>query len=602
MYICVGCIPTSSPDLGVFVFQFQYQPTAQASYRSAVRMARDVVADIGEEAAAASGGLIELARISEHCSERDGHTLLAKKAGLRLPLPLTELQVGDLNFPVLELKEWGQFLADKHCLHALVGLARPNLQREEDILHSFWCQFESVYPRHQVFARFKAGLCNDRQTYPLLFHADEGRGRRRQAFLVSNFHSALGRGTQQQAKCTSYIRLRLNFEGSTLTTRMLHSACPKKLLQEPGVFNAVMENAAQNALHMINHGIVQSRTGRRIWFCVLNVCGDWPFLHKCGQLSRSFNNVPKKLSDPPRGICHRCKAGCEGIPWETIHEREPRWMQTIFSESAFSSLPPFCQLLHTPGEEEGLFAFDTFHAWHLGVGKSFTGSCLVLLSQHCEGSNVEARFQGLEQHFFHWCETHQESPSLIRLTRETVQWSSTSDFPQGGWFKGSATTVLCRYLEDILHAYSWDDEPMLQKAAEAVTAINECFRGLYTSNVFIPAADSVRIAENGLRFLRRMAWLAKEASRQGQNLWLLTPKAHILHHLFLEDMLVPGLADRTTINPLTFCCQQDEDFIGKVSRTSRKVDPRVVSKRCIQRFLKSAYDEYIRAKYIIKSS
>ena len=61
------------------------------SYRSAIRTARGVVQDLGEQVAKTSGGLTELARCSEAHSERDGRTVIAKKFGLALPIEFSNL-------------------------------------------------------------------------------------------------------------------------------------------------------------------------------------------------------------------------------------------------------------------------------------------------------------------------------------------------------------------------------------------------------------------------------------------------------------------------------------------------------------------------------
>ena len=258
------------------------------------------------------------------------------------------------------------------------------------------------------------------------------------------------------------------------------------------------------------------------------------------------------------------------------------------------------RLLFVPGKEEGILAYDFFHGFHLGIGKNFVGSCFALLSDHFPGNNIEDRFQALEQHFFAWCHTAKQIPTITRLTKDTIQWGSRQDFPSGNWFKASVTTTFCRYLEHVLTTQNWQHEPMLEKAGEAVTAMNFCLSSLYASDVFVePPARAIDIAEHGLKFLRRLQWLAKDAIKCGQALWLLTPKCHIIHHLLLEDMLIPALRGISPCNPLSFSVQQDEDFIGKASRLSRKVDPRTCSKRCIERYLCSAYAEYVKIKFIV---
>ena len=231
------------------------------------------------------------------------------------------------------------------------------------------------------------------------------------------------------------------------------------------------------------------------------------------------------------------------------------------------------RLLCVPGKEEGILAYDFFHGFHLGIGKNFVGSCLALLSDHFPGNNIEDRFQALEQHFFAWCHTAKQLPTITRLTKDTIQWGSRQDFPSGNWFKASVTTTFCRYLEHVLTTQNWQHEPMLEKAGEAVTAMNFCLSSLYASDVFVePPARAIDIAEHGLKFLRRLQWLAKDAIKCGQALWLLTPKCHIIHHLLLEDMLIPALRGLSPCNPLSFSVQQDDNFIGKASRKGRSTN------------------------------
>ena len=431
-------------DLGMCVTL--YVLCAEASYRAAIFTARNVVEDIGATAAASSGGLLELSKVSEHHSERDGFRLLADKCGLALPVPLTTLPE---RVHVLRLRDWASMLAQKHILHMLVGLRDRDLDHEHAILESFWRHFKALFPEHQVFAKFEQGL-NPRTCYPILYHGDEGRGRRRQSVLICNWHSVLGRGTMEQikGKCfRHYVKLRMNFVGSSLVTRMLHAVCPKKLHQDPAIFQAIANAAASEAEFMVNEGIIEPYTNRQIHMAVLNVCGDWAFLHKIGSLKRSFNNVPKKLGDHQTGICHRCCAGAPGIPWELLHERDPLWLHTTFSACAFVRIPEICRFLHVPGEEERLLAFDLFHCFHLGVGKSVVGSALALLSQHSPGRNVDERVMDLEASFFAWCQSHGHSPVLTRLTKETILWPTTGDFPQASWYKPSLTTTFCKFLE-----------------------------------------------------------------------------------------------------------------------------------------------------------
>ena len=147
----------------------------------------------------------------------------------------------------------------------LVGLAKPDLQRETDICQTFWAKYKQLQPDHQIFQRLEAGSLDPKFTFPLVYHGDEGRGRRRLPFLVCNYHSLLGKGTQEQrGQHRSYLKLRMNFKGNSLVTRRLHCAVPKKLHQKPHVFDALMESATAEAEFMVNTGVVQNYTGRKV--------------------------------------------------------------------------------------------------------------------------------------------------------------------------------------------------------------------------------------------------------------------------------------------------------------------------------------------------
>ena len=90
----------------VYIYVCIHDPLAEATYRSVIRTARDAVADIGAEAAASSGGLVDLASVPENKSERDGQRII-QKAGLSLPIQLSLLGEEDLAFPILRLRFLG---------------------------------------------------------------------------------------------------------------------------------------------------------------------------------------------------------------------------------------------------------------------------------------------------------------------------------------------------------------------------------------------------------------------------------------------------------------------------------------------------------------
>ena len=307
---------------------------AEASCASVVRSARAVVADVGERAASKSAGLIELSNRSERNAERDCRTLLTKKHGLALPIPQSRLDTrgegeGE-DVPVLHFRDWCNFLVNGNHTHLLVGLQKPDHKREAAILQRFWDKYRYQAPHHPVFTLADNNLLNLGTCVPIAFHGDEGRGRKRGAFLVMSYHSLLGRGVSTMAKGKrEYAKLLPNFIGHTLTTRFLFCALPKLMYtgNREYVFDSLLNLVATEAEDLLQKGVTDNLTGRgQFTFAVLSISGDWPFLADSGYMERAYRNVQKhkRQQRVPLGICHLCRSGQLGFDFEELNTDQPR--------------------------------------------------------------------------------------------------------------------------------------------------------------------------------------------------------------------------------------------------------------------------------------
>ena len=356
---------------------------AEASCASVVRSARAVVADVGERAASKSAGLLELSNRSERNAERDCRTLLTKKHGLVLPIPQSRLDTGGEgkgeDVPVLRFRDWCNFLVNGNHTHLLVGLQKPDHKREAAILQRFWDKYRYQAPHHPVFTLADNNLLNLGTCVPIAFHGDEGRGRKRGAFLVMSYHSLLGRGVSTTAKGKrEYAKLLPNFIGHTLTTRFLFCALPKLMYtgNREYVFDSLLNLVATEAEDLLHKGVTDNLAGRgQFTFAVLSISGDWPFLADSGYMERSYRNVQKhrRQQRVPLGICHLCRSGQLGFDFEELNTDQPRWRPTMHSQDLHGNWDPspLVRIPHTPGETGSLWSFDLFHCWHLGVGKYF---------------------------------------------------------------------------------------------------------------------------------------------------------------------------------------------------------------------------------------
>ena len=543
-------------------------------------------------------------------AERDCHRLISKRFGLTIPIRkhyLKSERKTQSRIPFLRFRDWFSFLLEHNCMHILAGLVRPNPQREGDIWENFWKHYEAQNPRHPIYELARAGRVELRRCVALLLHGDEGRSKKRQPFLVLNLHSPLGRGIEvglKSAQKKRYLKMLPNYTGHSYSNRFLVAAISKKGYtgKNAGTFDSLLETVANELAYVSNTG-VETKSGEKWFAFCLGIVGDWPWLAKCG-VDRSFMNVQKHkvagggAPTACKGICHLCSAGKPDFPFEEIASKHPDWEGSMFQDSPFAVPNPFEVVPHTEGELAGMFHFDLFHCWHLGVGKNYLGSMLSLMSELEVQSTVDERFEAMTSSYLQWCRQNHKPAHCQRIAKEHLGWNQ--GYPTATWHKGDLTTSLMGYVEFRYTSANWaQNHPMLETAGQACVAINTALRLLYNSEAWIEPDRAKLIAEHGLRFLRRYGALALDAHRQGLRHWLVMPKAHAVHHIFLG--LLRASAKGLSLNPLCVSVQQDEDFIGHGSRLSRHVHSNTCEERVVERYLQAVYSEYVQCGYLIRA-
>lgn len=396
-----------------------------------------------------------------------------------------------------------------------------------------------------------------------------------------------------------------NFHGHSLTTRFLLTALPKHFYtgERESIFQSLLDLAASEAEYMFYVGVKDTRTGRgKVNAVLLHISGDWPFLADSGCFLRSFRNVQKRKTRKslPNGICHLCAAGTMGWDFEQINSRKPRWLQSMHDPSLplfpEGSPTPFYRV-HPAKNIGALWAYDLFHTFHLGVARCFLGSCIVLLSELESESAVDDRFSSLSSGYISWCKSRKKRSFITKLTKEHIQWPTTTSYPSGGWHKGGLSTVLMEWMQDRYNREGASWNGMLATAGEAAVSANRFFRILYKGEAWLPPEKATEAGELCFDFLKKYASLASTALASGRQLWILQPKHHALHHICLD--LLQGGSRGFTLNPLCVSTQQDEDYIGRPSRLARRVTAQEpVAHRVISRLMQATYSQYVKAGYI----
>ena len=124
----------------------------------------------------------------------------------------------------------------------------------------------------------------------------------------------------------------------------------------------------------------------------------------------------------------------------------------------------------------------------------------------------------------------------------------------------------------------------LASQAAGMKAINIAVTFLYTSGLWLRAADAKKLSKWLLCFLAHYSLLANFTIEESLRRFPMYPKLHMLCHTAIE------LGERADVSPwvlspLAFACQQQEDFIGKPSQVSRHTNIRQAHRSVLWRSL-----------------
>eukprot|EP00435_Cladocopium_sp_Y103_P019337 s99_g4.t1 len=381
------------------------------------------------------------------------------------------------------------------------------------------------------------------------------------------------------------------------------SACLPKMVKDEVAFKDLMNFLTSECLTVLREGVKNPHNGETYRCAVLQVVGDWMFLQKAGNLSRSYANVekrPRGKKSIPKGICHLCRAGQLQVPFEDLR-MTAIWRQTMFdpSDDPFVARPVLLQIPHYPAMEPDFFTYDLWHACHLGMLKTFAASVLAMISQKMTGSNVEQRFLQLTAKYLDFCDSIHSSPYVLSITKESLGWPDTNTYPNAQWSKGHVSTLMMKFIQHYFENHACDEtvDPLFPKCQEATISINKFMDALYASDLWIESNLALQIARLGERFLVLYMELATAAFFASRKLFCYMPKSHVVDHV-VERMITDSQSSPWVVNPLAHAVQVDEDFVGKCCRVARKVGVGQSIGRVLQRSLMASYKHFVDNGYL----
>eukprot|EP00435_Cladocopium_sp_Y103_P021549 s169_g5.t1 len=435
-------------------------------------------------------------------------------------------------------------------------------------------------------------------TVPVFSHTDEGRSYKHEPLFVLSTHGCIGRGTRayvQKKKHKVPLKRRgfgLNFIGSTWGTQFMSVAVLRAVLDEyPDALKMITSLYAQDMAKLIHEGVV-GQDGTRVFFLHVATKGDLPALAKLGQFKRTHSHVPRqpRSKKPCVGVCHMCQAGVEEVggrslfPFEDVSD-QPLWSTTVNAVPPWNNTPPLLSNLPVdPCQKPSFFKVDFWHNWHLGVSKHWLASSFVSLIERMnkfETGSVEGAFEHLTAEFAQFCSRKKMKPYMAEISRESMSFPTNRTCPVGRWSKGLVATQLMLFLQFFC------EQRVVGKTADRASgtrAMNIAITYMYHFGYWLPSAHGMQLSRWLQAFLKAYGLNAKLCLHDALARFAMVPKVHFLAH---AGWRLRWEAERSPwcVNPIAESNQLQEDFIGKPSRISRRVDIRQIHLRCVERSL-----------------
>lgn len=562
-------------------------------------------------------------------AERDLHNKFCKW-GLSLPVPIEDVvhQCGKTVHTTHWVKPstWVQNLMKLHP-ECLTG----GFKKEKDIqfqLRSFWRYFEAVHPEHLVFKTHRHRL--DR-VLPLALFGDEGRGPKRGQFLIWSMESILGISDYSRGQtCTCKAKLRCmpkvdetvsgdameisddeyeqflrakkqstnNTHHSYLTRHVLFGLPSFIYKSHPVIEYTHIQLLVKDLENLFTSGVHAGRASADdVWFgAVLGSKGDFKHQTAIGNLDRSYHSIGVTAGNL---MCSHCLAGAEGIPFERT-DFSPVWESTLHSNRPWTLVPDLCAIPYDPSKPEHLLKFDLFHLYKVGLGRDLAGSAVIVWCRlgfwddpdptSCDSKNIDQRLERAHSSFKLFCLQAKKSPGLRSFTRTFFNASTQAHSPWSN-SKGSDTMLLLHWLCWFakLHIQmptdaSRNHQHMLKLFVHTAEASFDMFDIVYSHGLWLDRSCTKVLYLKVMQLLKGYQALATEALKLKVAAWGLKPKFHALHHVSfdLRSQLLHNC--KICLNPVVWGNEQNEDTIGRVSRLSKLVSVRTITRRVLNRY------------------
>ena len=561
----------------------------------------------------------------KNCSRQAWNMFYRMNLGWKVKLSTYEFDPGDgdvISLPYLAPRDVLEYLLGNHP-DAVVGGVPCPIERAHH-LESFWAGYKQSHPNHPVFEVHKDNL---QTVVPVCYHGDEGRGKRRGNTVVVSMEAAIGIYSQRQSKkrkepcgCNPPMDLKRKYTRkrndllprhqsrlSTQTTNMKgHSFLQHWVLFViPSVYHHAYPQLLMEMLQVIGHDlrslfydgltVKENSQSNAKNYCIA-CCGhkgDLKWFTKVAQLNRSYEHQGRVRN---LMCCHECLAGGDNTPWEDFRAI-PSWAPTRYGARPWDETnPPF--LVKVPFDTatpERQLKRDVFHTCKVGTFRDHVGSSIcymVHVGLFGTVGDFESKLKSAHGAFVLWARTIGVSPALRSFSRNLFMYKNFEAYPYINC-KGSDTMLCLRWLVLQCVAFANDnsngaDREYLKLIQDTSKAALAMFALMNSHGLCIGRECAMELFTHITRYINGFNLLANRCLNDQWNLWGLKPKLHLLKHQAydLHELLESGT--EIFINPNMWNAEQNEDFIGRICRLSRRFDSRHVCRRVIQSSLLKA--------------
>lgn len=252
--------------------------------------------------------------------------------------------------------------------------------------------------------------------------------------------------------------------------------------------------------------------------------------------------------------------------------RDASWWATMLTTDPWETRPAYAGII---GFHLSQIVPDLLHVWNLGVSRELIGSSLkqILKTRTVfHGSNLDIRLEEASASLRSYAKQHRLQLAVRKLTKGKLCWKAES-FPSFA-AKGYDAYVAGLWLEDLLRPHG-------EEFADLFTLFwssNRALSIMYGAGFHLSEEQLDSVKGLGQVFLDTYARLAKAANQNGEFLFKLQPKFHMLQHVWVPSR---------TVNQSRYSTWMDEDFLRKISRTLELTSSRTAHRRVLERWLMS---------------